>query len=98
MSCEGPYHERNQLVACLSKLFPAHLSRHPDSDSSWEDDWRWIVCIHPPGDLNTPKQMSWHIHDSEKDLFKHLALEANDWDGHTTEEKYQRLLDLHLTV
>lgn len=61
------YHERNRLVQFISKLFPSHLYRHPDSDKEWEDDWRWIVCIHPP-----QGQATWHIQDSELSWFDHL--------------------------
>jgi len=83
------YWERNQLVAALSKLFPASLERHPDSDTAWENDWRWIVMINLP-----TGQASWHIYDSELPNFNHLHREAENyhsWDGHTTEEKYKRL-------
>ncbi len=81
------YKERNALVNALCKLFPASLERHPDSDTAWEDDWRWIVFI----DLPTG-QATWHIHDSEVPAFSHLPRGAGrTWDGHTTEEKYRRL-------
>lgn len=84
------YRERNKLVAALSKLFHASLERHPDEDTDWEDDWRWVVFI----DLPTG-QVSWHIHDSELDLFDHLPrLQGRKWDGHSTEEKYERLARL----
>lgn len=85
-SKNSAYHERDMLVAALSKLFPAYLARHEDSDVSWEDDWRWIVFI----DLPTG-QVSWHIHDSERSLFDHLQVKENKWDGHNTDRKYQRL-------
>lgn len=100
------YWERNQLVAALSKVFPSHLCRHPDEDKEWENDWRWIVCIHIPvlhrgpsiavanPDWIEDTQVTWHIHDSEKPLFDHLEVKENHWDGHTTEEKYQRLSTL----
>lgn len=86
------YAERDRLVAALSKLFPASLGRHPQEEP-WEDDWRWIVFI----DLPTG-QVSWHMHDSELPWFAHL-LPPNEpperkWDGHTTEEKYERLSKL----
>ncbi len=42
---DGAYDERNRLVAALAAVFPSALSRHPDDDRSWEDDWRWIVFI-----------------------------------------------------
>ena len=84
------YWERNQLVAALSKLYPAWLARHPDEDTTWEDDWHWIVFIEiPTGDAD--QQLSWHIHDKDLPYFSHLQLRENTWDGHTTEEKYRRL-------
>lgn len=83
---DGAYGERDRLVAALSKVFPSHLCRHPDEDTEWDTDWRWIVCIHLP-----TGQATWHIHDSERHQFNHLSVSANHWDGHTTEEKYRRL-------
>jgi hypothetical protein len=81
---DNAYRERDQLVAALSKLFPAHLARHTDPD--WEDDWRNIVCVHLPAG-----QATWHIHDRERLWFDHLAYAPSHWDGHTTDEKYERL-------
>jgi len=85
---DNAYRERDLLVCALSKLFRSHLGRHPDDDTEWENDWRWIVFI----DLPTG-QASWHIHDSELHLFEHLThhIGPSSWDGHTTEEKYNRL-------
>ena len=81
------YRERDQLVAALSKLFPAHFANHDDAD--WEDEWRNIVCIHLP-----TGQVTWHIHVSEVPLFGHLTIGSNHWDGHDTPEKYRRLNEL----
>lgn len=83
------YLERNLLVAFLSKLFPSHLAKHPESDTEWDDDWCTIVFIDAP-----TGQLSWHIHDSEIGLFDHLEWEENNWDGHTTEEKYERIREI----
>lgn len=84
---DGAYAERDKLVALISKVFPAHLERHPDEDKEWENDWRWIVMIQLP-----TGQASWHIHDSELPMFDHLKRESgHSWDGHTTEQKYARL-------
>ena len=119
------YWERNQLVAALSKLYPSNLSKHPEDDREWEDDWRTIVTIYIPCadyeqkiDSNDPHaifhtgidgdkvfyQLTWHIHDSDRPLFDHLSYAPikksnfgylnNEWDGHTTEEKYRRLRTL----
>lgn len=40
----------------------------------------------PPG-----SQVSWHIHDSELQLFEGLPFYPGKWDGHTTPEKYDRV-------
>jgi len=87
-SKNSAYEERNWLVAALSKFLPSFLARHPDADEEWEDDWRWIVFI-----IGAAGQMSWHIHDSELTQFDHLhrSRDQNQWDGHSTEEKYRRL-------
>lgn len=82
------YRERNMLVAALSRLYPSHLMKHPD-DPIWDGDWRWIVCIEGPAG-----QMTWHLHDSHLPLFNHLLERENNWDGHTTDEKYARLAKL----
>jgi hypothetical protein len=81
--CDAVYRERDQLVAFLSKLFPAHLAFASDS----EPGWTCVVCVHTPSG-----QMAWHVADREiPELFTHLFVYPNDWDKHTTEEKYERL-------
>ena len=94
-SKDNAYSERNKLVQFLSLLYPAHMKRHPEDDTDWEDDWRNIVCIHSP-----MGQLTWHIHDSEASMFSHLNRAPDpfadcEWDGHTTEEKYSRLLKVN---
>lgn len=83
---DGAYDERNRLVAALAAMFPSAMSRHPDEDTTWDDDWRWIVFV----DLPTG-QASWHIHDSHLPLFAHVQHGARVWDGHTATEKYERV-------
>ena len=79
------YRERDQVVAALSKVFPAHMAWH--DEAGWEDDWRNIVCVHLP-----TGQVTWHIHESERwPFFSHLHMQPNHWDGHSTKEKYDRL-------
>jgi hypothetical protein len=88
---DSAYAERNRLVAGLAALYPSWLEEHPKEDKDWEDDWRTIVFI------NTPYgQLSWHIHDSQKSWFEQLPWRYGEpsWDGHTTEEKYERLANL----
>lgn len=101
------YWERNQLVAALSKLFPAWLERHPESDKDWDDEWRNIVFIEISTEelenkyfqggflVRYTRQLSWHIHDDDLYWFSHLETrKENSWDGHTTNEKYRRLMNI----
>lgn len=97
-SKDQAYWERNQLVVALSKIYPSHLCLHSRKDKNWDKDWRWIVCIHAPirhrvdyHIFGSPEQLTWHIHKDEKEMFSHLKVSKNHWDGHTTEEKYDRL-------
>jgi hypothetical protein len=84
---DSAYSERNKLVALLASRYPASLERHPEEDKSWEDDWRWIVFIRFP-----TGQATWHIHDSELPLFDFLPRnQGRMWDGHSTEQKYERV-------
>lgn len=84
---DGAYRERDTLVAALSKVFPSSIERHPDADVEWEDDWRTIIAVNLP-----TGQATWHIHDSEREMFTHLRPDPGfAWDGHTTEEKYERV-------
>lgn len=81
------YAERNKLVSVLSKLFPAWLGKHEESDLSWGREWLNIVYIQMP-----TGQVSWHIHDDLLPIFSHLEYKDTKWDGHSTDEKYERLL------
>jgi hypothetical protein len=81
------YRERDQLVAFLTRIYPSFLAPAPDA----EPGFNWIVYV------DTPEgQLSWHVADHEIDeFFKHLNKRmTNPWDGHTTEEKYRRLVAL----
>lgn len=76
------YRERNQLVAALSKLFPASLEPHVGAGVA-----DWVVRI----DLPTG-QAGWHIPTGQLWIFDHLPRsQGRAWDGHTNEEKYDRL-------
>lgn len=88
-NCDAVYRERDQLVAALSKLYPAHFAIDEVIE---EQEWRYVICIHLP-----TGQVTWHIHESELSLFRHLEDEdrPQHWDGHSTEEKYRRLNRLY---
>jgi hypothetical protein len=91
------YSERNKVVAALAHLLSRNIFRntrvgvaqHDPTDKDWENDWRTILVIELP-----TGQVTWHFHDSEKYLLEGLPiLDDYKWDGHTTEEKYRRLLE-----
>lgn len=83
------YAERNRLVAALSKLYPAHLAKDVDQEPEWSN----VVCVHLP-----TGQVTWHVPESELPRwFSHLSMEMGHYDGHTTEEKYERLEGLSAT-
>jgi hypothetical protein len=88
---DAAYSERNHLVALLAALaddrgWRVGTAMHPEADASWDADWRTIVFIDSPCG-----QLSWHLHDSERRLVSALPAYAGTWDGHTTEQKYQRV-------
>ena len=88
--CNDVYTERNKLVAFLSRCYPSYLAPAPDA----EPGFNWIVVVETP-----EKQLSWHLHDAELPMFDHCPRQKPGpwWDGHTTEDKYDRLLSLRPT-
>jgi len=84
---DSAYLERNQVVAALAKCFPSGVAR--TAIEGWSEDWHGCVYIDMP-----TGQASWHFHDSQAYLFADLPPYAGKWDGHTTEEKYQRIASL----
>lgn len=86
---EDVYRERAQLVALVASLHPS-VRAYSDPD---EPEWSVVYVDSPAG------QLSWHIAESDIDLFTHVPLvDAGDpgsiWDNHTTEEKYRRVAEL----
>lgn len=84
---DATYLERNRLVALLAAIYPSGIAR--TDIPGWEPEWHGCVYIDLPSG-----QASWHYHDSHAHLFAHLPPYSKPWDGHTTEEKYQRVADL----
>lgn len=91
---DGAYAERNKLVVAFAKVvarlpgWTVGVALHPAEDKAWEDDWRTILFVDTPAG-----QLSWHLHDSERHLLDGLPTYEGAWDGHSTEEKYRRLLE-----
>jgi hypothetical protein len=78
------YTERSQLVALLARLYPAGIRR--TEIAGWDPEWEGCVYIELP-----TGQVSWHYHDREAYLFEGLPAYTKPWDGHTTEQKYERI-------
>ncbi len=84
---DAAYLERNKVVAALARCFPSGIAK--TAIEGWHDEWHGCVYI----DLPTG-QVSWHYHDSHVYLFQDLPPYTKPWDGHTTEQKYERLAGL----
>jgi len=82
---DGAYRERAQLVAYLAACYPSEIWTDHDSPG-----WPVVAVETPAG------QMSWHIAESDMDLFAHVTERTDEdrYDGHTTGQKYQRLAEL----
>ncbi|MFI9235800.1 hypothetical protein [Streptomyces sp. NPDC053079] len=81
---DAVYRERAHLIAHLAALYPSHIG-HTDPHAP---DWK-VVIVEAPGG-----QLSWHIAERDLDLFEHVMPTnriCRGWDGHTTEEKYERI-------
>jgi hypothetical protein len=79
------YRERAHLVAALAALMPGTLSYADPSTPEWA-----VLTLDGGGE---GEQLSWHIAPEDLDLFPHMPVteEGLAWDGHSTEEKYERL-------
>nr|BFD90701.1 hypothetical protein KitaXyl93_20610 [Kitasatospora sp. Xyl93] len=91
---DGAYRERAHLVAWLAALYPAVLVPAPDVE---EDGW--CIAYLRVGD----HQLSWHIAPTDAGLFDHVERVSLDdaraqWDGHTTEQKYETIRLLPATT
>lgn len=78
------YRERAALIAFLTKHYPAVYAYNDPAEPAWP-----VIYI------STPEgQLSWHISPDDLGLFPFVynaSAEPPTWDGHTTEEKYERL-------
>lgn len=83
---DGLYRERAHLLALLTGVLGPEVSHIGDTDPEAEG-WPVLTLELPTG------QASWHIAPEDLELFQHVrpTTEADrPWDGHSTEEKYQR--------
>ncbi|MFC9847766.1 hypothetical protein ACFWFF_01450 [Streptomyces sp. NPDC060223] len=90
---DGAYRERAQLLAWLATLHGPNAVLAPALDIDDENRWH-LLFLTVAG-----RQMSWHIAPRDLELLTHVervdvADPRAQWDGHTTEEKYQRIRTL----
>lgn len=91
---DAAYAERDKclvLVALMAQRLglKVGIGQHIDKPGEqWGADWRNILFIELPAG-----QVSWHIHDSEAHMFYFVGAYDGEWDGHTTAEKYDRVLE-----
>jgi hypothetical protein len=89
---DGAYRERAHLLAWLATHYPAIMVPALDlPEAGW-----WLLYITAP-----TGQLSWHISPRDAGLLAHVQrVEPDDpraqWDGHTTEQKYDRIRALRL--
>jgi hypothetical protein len=82
------YRERAHLAAFLTVLYPSVIVIDGDPSAP---GWALVYVDSPAG------QLSWHLSGDDLDLFPHVQRVASNevtWDGHTTEEKYERIRSL----
>lgn len=90
---DGAYLERNQCVALIARMaivlgLPVAVTK--TAIDGWSEDWHGCIYITLP-----TGQVSWHFHDSQADLFAGLPQMLEEWDGHDTPKKYQRVRDAY---
>lgn len=88
---DGAYAERNKvlvLVALMAQRLGVKVGIGQHVGDDWDAEWRNILFIDLPAG-----QVSWHIHDDEAQMFYFVGGYGGEWDGHTTEEKYRRVLE-----
>lgn len=83
------YTERSNLVALLAQLYPSYWD-YSDPECP---DWPVVYIDLPTG------QASWHIHPDDWWIFANAQRRHDaQWDGHSTDEKYQRVRNLILAI
>lgn len=82
------YAERNAIVSLATKMAIAlGYESGFRTDEQAEDEWKTVIYINLP-----TGQVSWHIHERELLWFRHLPQFSQSWDGHSTAQKYDRVL------
>jgi hypothetical protein len=79
---DNPYRDRAHLSAYLAAVNPSVLVHGADPN---EPDWPVLFVTLPTG------QVSWHVSPDDLDLFDHVTVGHATWDGHSTDEKNDRI-------
>lgn len=86
------YAERNKvlsLTARMAQKLGLNVGLGKDESPDADPDYYLILFIDLPSG-----QVSWHLRNDEvKPMFGFLPFYGTPWDGHSTEEKYQRVLE-----
>jgi len=92
---DGAYRERDLCVVLIAKLARAKgyrvgIGKHSDYTDSEPHDKEWSNVLY----IDLPcGQVSWHFRDDELVLFEGFPRYEGTYDGHSTEEKYHRVLN-----
>lgn len=83
------YGERNKVIALAARmaLKLGYSAGIKDDPVERNRDWKKVIFIDLPAG-----QVSWHVHRRELKFFKFLKPYQKMWDGHSTDEKYRRVL------
>lgn len=82
MTVDPVYRERAHLLALLASMYRSTIGYTDEA----KPEWAVLIVNFPTG------QASWHISPDDMDLFDHVpAVNVDLWDGHTTEQKYERI-------
>jgi hypothetical protein len=90
LKVDKAHSERNMLVALLSKIYPSVR----DIDQKMKKGlYENVIYIQTP-----LGQISYHIAKDHMEYFEDLEIKKDAWDGHTTEQKKDRVKRLIKTL
>lgn len=97
----GSYRERAQLLGLTAVNYPALITEAVDipCDHRTCEGRHWHLLVM----TIDGHQATWHIHPDDMGLWSHVPYVPPDdprvqWDGHTTEQKYERILEYTVRV
>lgn len=87
---DNAYAERDRCLVLMALMaqrlgLKVGMGIDPKADSP---EWASVLFIDLPAG-----QVSWHIHESETSWFYFVGAYDGEWDQHTTDEKYRRVME-----